>query len=813
MNAAQSLSSPPSPVTRLEDFDTSSGNRLERALFNHRGWILLLCAIISVLLCSQLPRLTLNANFQRMIPAGHAFIKNYLAHAEDLAGQGNVLRIVVESPSGNILDAKYLATLQRINDEVYLTPGVNRPFVLSLWTPTMRWRGITEEGLEDGAVIEQGYDGSPAALARVAGNIQRSGEIGRIVAPDFKSSLLLVPLMDFDNESGQPLDYATLSGRLEQLRAKYEAEGVKIHIIGFAKLVGDLIDGLMQVLLFFAAAIVIAAVIVFGYTRCVRSTSLVMLCSLVAVVWLLGMLPLLHFELDPYTILVPFLVFAIGMSHGAQKMNGVMQDIGRGVHKLVAARHTFRRLFMAGLAALLCDAVGFAVLLIIDIGVIRQLAVIASIGVAILIFTNLILLPILLSYTGVSATAAVRALGTEVQGERAEPSGLWLWLERCTARGPALVVIAVSLVLGGLGFWGAQRLQIGDLDPGAPELRADSRYNRDNAYVTSHYGATSDVFIVMVASAEGQCLSYPLLQKVDNLEWQLRQLPGVAGTDSFASFVALLSSLFTEGSPKWTALMPNQGVINSMTKYVPRALVNQPCSMSMLRVFLADHKAETLTRVVAAVRAFAAANDAGDPAQGRFLLAAGSAGIEAATNIVVEQANREMLLWVYAAVVVLCWIAFRSWRAVLCAVLPLVLTSVLAEALMVLLDIGVKVATLPVVALGVGIGVDYALYVLSIVLVHLRRGESLALAYRRALMFTGRVVLLTGLTLAVGVATWIFSPIKFQADMGVLLAFMFLWNMLGALVLLPALAHFLLRPAVLAGRPVAEVTAGAPSAA
>jgi predicted RND superfamily exporter protein len=178
----------------------------------------------------------------------------------------------------------------------------------------------------------------------------------------------------------------------------------------------------------------------------------------------------------------------------------------------------------------------------------------------------------------------------------------------------------------------------------------------------------------------------------------------------------------------------------------------------------------------------------------KFLLAAGNAGIIAATNIVVESANRTMLLWIYGAVIVLCYVTFRSWRAVVCAVLPLMLTSITVEALMVWLGIGVKVATLPVTALGVGIGVDYALYILSVALARQRAGESLSVSYRRALAFTGPVVMLTGCTLAAAVATWAFSPIKFQADMGILLAFMFLWNMLGAMILLPALAHFLLHP-------------------
>lgn len=209
-------------------------------------------------------------------------------------------------------------------------------------------------------------------------------------------------------------------------------------------------------------------------------------------------------------------------------------------------------------------------------------------------------------------------------------------------------------------------------------------------------------------------------------------------------------------------------------------------------VYLKDHRADTLDKVVAAVEAFGEANNT---VAIRFLSAAGNAGIEAATNIVVRKANTDMLIMVYLAVIALAFVAFRSWRAVVCAVLPLMLTSVLCEALMVWLNIGVKVSTLPVIALGVGIGVDYALYVLTVTIAHLKQGESLSQSYYKSLLFTGRVVVLTGVTLGIAVATWAFSPIKFQADMGILLASMFIWNMAGALILLPALGHFLLRPA------------------
>ena len=784
MNSARHPSLPESGI-----FDPRSGTLVERALFNHRHWVLLLCLLTTVLLGWQSTRLGLNASFEKMIPTGHPYIANYLANQKELSGLGNTVRIAVANKKGDIYDTDYLRTLQSMNDRIFLLPGVDRVYMKSLWTPSTRWVSVTEDGLDGGPVIPDKYDGSPASLAELRSNVQLSNEIGQLVAFDQRSSIISIPLLSRTPE-GQPLDYAKLSAQLEALRAEFQSDNIDIHITGFAKKVGDLIDGLGQIMLFFAAAIAITTVVLYGYTRCLRSTFLVVLCSVVAVVWQLGLLPLLGYELDPYSVLVPFLVFAIGMSHGAQKMNGIMQDIGRGMHRVVAARFTFRRLFLAGLTALLCDAVGFAVLMIIQIKVIQDLAIIASIGVAVLIFTNLILLPVLLSYVGVNRCAAELSL----KSERAEQSGqarhvFWRFLDLFTRKPWALISVVVSLVAAVLGFMVSLHLAIGDLDAGAPELRPDSRYNLDDAFMTRSYGASSDLFAIMVKTPKSACSRYDILRKVDDLDWQLRSLPGVDSTNSMALLNRRMLVGLSEGNSKWYELQNNQAMLNMITASAPRGLYNESCSLLTLYVFLKDHKAETLSRLVNHVEAFAAANDTDEV---KFQLAAGSAGIEAATNIVVKEANREMLFWVYGAVILLCLITFRSWRATLCAVIPLMLTSILCEALMVGLGIGVKVATLPVIALGVGIGVDYALYVMTIMLGFLREGKSLSEAYYRALVSTGKVVMLTGITLAIGVGTWIFSPIKFQADMGVLLAFMFVWNMVGALLLLPALAYFLL---------------------
>ncbi|MEZ1437244.1 MMPL family transporter [Pseudomonas shirazica] len=785
------------PVIRnLDDFDPRSGNCLERLVFNHR-LPFLLCMLLATLVLGYmaLTRLELRPSFDKMLPQSHPYIQNYLENRPSLRGLGNAVRVVVENTQGDIFDPGYLQTLRHINDELFLSQGVDRAWVKSLWSPAVRWTEVTEEGFQGGPVMPDSYQGAAGDIEQLRQNIERANIVGSLVARDFKSSMLVVPLLDQDSATGKGLDYHAFSQKLEQLRSQYQASGqYRIHVIGFAKLMGDLIDGLIQVMAFFALAVLTSLLIIYCYTRCVRSTLLVVLCSLTAVVWQLGIVAWLGYAIDPYSILVPFLIFAIGVSHAAQKMNGILQDIGRGTHRQVAARYTFRRLFVAGVTALLADAVGFAVLMLIDIPVIQDLAITASIGVAVLIFTSLLLMPVALSYVGVGRKAAERALHIDARAAQHRGFGrLWDLLDRFTERKWASAALLVALALGALGIWGSLQLKIGDLDSGAPELRADSRYNLDNAYITQHYALSSDTFAVMVKTAPEGCLQYQTLVLADRLAWELQQLPGVQTTVSLANAVRQITAGTYEGNPRLNSLQRNQDVLNYAAQQASvnaPELFNNDCSLMPVIAYLKDHRADTLAQVAAVAERFAQANSS---AEQQFLLAAGSAGIEAATNVVVREANHRMLLLVYLAVTLFCLFTFRSWRATLVAILPLMLTSVLCEALMVAMGIGVKVATLPVIALGVGIGVDYALYLLSVQLHYQRAGLSLAQAYQKAVTFTGRVVGLVGITLAAGVVGWAWSPIKFQADMGLLLTFMFLWNMLGALVLIPALSHFLLR--------------------
>lgn len=850
---------------------------LERILFKNRPLVLIVLAALTVLFGYGVTQTKLDSSIEKYIPVNHEYIQNYLTHADDMKSGVANIKLSLETKQGDIFNKEYQDVLRNINDKVSFINGVDLSIVRSLWTANTRWTEVTEEGFQGGAVIPSDYDGSERSLNKVRQNVLRSGEVGGLVANNFKSSIIDVPLVDKDPITGGNLNYQKLSQEFEDVvrngyicvnastigltAAMAEKEGYfvfndqmkanidnqtaafdilnlencqtkantdsdfsvvlkltdkhspyNVYITGTPKKLGDLLDGAVSIAYFFLAAMLMTAFLLFLYSRCPRGTIIPIIASIIAVIWQLGALGLLGYTVDLYSVLVPFLVFAIGISHGVQIINGIAIESGKGADKLTAARRAFRGLYAPGMLALISDGMGFLTLLFIDIGVIQELAIAAGLGVAIIIVTNLVLLPIVLSYVGISDSGIANA-------KRGEKSNFILWraLSAFASRAvaPLPIIISIALVIG--ATYVSRDLQIGDLDKGAPELRADSRYNLDNDFMVSNYSTSSDVFVVMAETPKDMCVNFKVFDTLNRFMWHMDNVEGVQSTVSVSTVSKLAGKAMNEGNIKWSAISRNQITLNGAVQRAQDAkLINPTCSMLPVVIYLNDHKAKTLENVVAAVEEFKEQYDdkvdekyfsysqseiKDAMAKGeltsvpvRLQLASGNAGIESATNQVIESAQSTMLYFVYGVVIFLCFLTFRSIRAVACIVLPLMVTSILSEAIMVWLGIGVKVATLPVIALGVGIGVDYGIYIYSRLEVMLIQGKNIHQAFLETLRTTGKAVGFTGITLAIGVATWILSPIKFQADMGVLLTFMFLWNMLGALILLPALATFLLKP-------------------
>ena len=762
--------------------------RLERLLFAHRIAVIGLLAATTVVMAYFAAQLRMSAGFDKQLPQQHEFVKTFNEYREVLFGANRII-IVLHHKHGDIWNVQALTKLHDLTQAVFFMPGVDRRTVSSLWTPNTRSVHITEDGMKAEDVI--GGDVTVKTLKQadvdaIRERVIHGGFVGSLVANDASGAMVIAELADPDPKTGQPLNTMDFSRRLESdLRTQFSDARYDIQIIGFAKQMGEIGDGARGVAQFFALAFVLTALAVYWYTRSVVLTALPLLCSLVSVVWQFGTITLLGYGLDPLAVLVPFLVFAIGVSHGVQQINFISKEVCGGADAATAARRSFTALLVPGTLALLTAFVGFATLALVPIPMIRELAITASVGVAYKIVTNLIMLPLLASYCRFSVGYVARVGRLQAHRDR-----LMGWLGGIAQPRHAAIGTLICALLLGVAIWQSHGRQIGHVQPGAPELHEDSRYNRDVQSVVSHFDLGLDVMTVVVEAPRESCYQHKTMAHIERLTWALANVPGVLSAQSLPSLTKLSASGVNEGNPKWAALPRDVSSLGEAVRQVPDTLrlYNADCTVLPVNLYLTDHKASTLKQVVAAVRAWRDEN----PLPGvQVRLASGNAGVQAATNDVVAHSELPMMLYVYLTIIVLVLVVYRDWRAMVACCVPLTLATFLGYWFMKAQGIGLTVATLPVMVLAVGIGVDYAFYIYNRLQMHLAHGQDIASAVKQALREVGVATIFTALTLSIGVATWAFSALKFQADMGLLLAFMFMVNMIMAITLLPALAVML----------------------
>jgi len=775
-----------------EHFRTDWVGKISYWIFRYRRPLLILFILITVLLGAMASQLRVQAAFTKMIPLKHPYMATFLEYQADFGGANKVL-VSLQNKKGSIFDRDFMEVLRKVNDEVFYVKGVERSSLTSLFTSNVRYNEVVEDGFRGGNIVSADFTGTPQQLAAVRSNLMKSDWMGRIVSNDQTSAMVVATLMENDPETGERLDLQEVAKQLEGIRAKYENDKVGVYIIGFAKAVGDIAEGAAGVLVFFGIAFVITALLLYWYSGSLMITSLALICAIVPVIWLLGLLPVFGLGLDPMSILVPFLIFSIAVSHAVQMTNAWKLETLHGHDGITASTLSFQKLFIPGAMALLANALGFMVIAFVEIEIVQELAFTATIGVTVMIITNKMLLPILLSYYKFTPEQASKLAGKETAGD-------WLWerLGGLATKQYAWIPILAGLALLAFGISQARHLHIGDLGKGVPELRPESRYNQDVGFITSQYAIGVDLLQVIAEAKpkdddDSPCVDREVMDKMEDFEFQMRQVDGVATVRGLSGFVKTMTQSFAETYSKWRMLPESKAQIAQGVGYATRLgneFMNSRCTAMPVSIYTSDHQATTIEHIVDRIKAFKEAG--GDTDRVTFRLASGNVGVMAATNEAVHAADKWVNLALFASVMALCLVTFRSFPITLCVVLPLALVTVLCNALMAMLGIGVKVNTLPVVALGVGVGVDYGIYLFERMKHEMEdNGLNLKDSFVEALKQRGTASIFTAATMTISVATWIFSALKFQADMGILLAFMFLVNAFGAILLLPSLAAYL----------------------
>ena len=763
--------------------------KLERFLFGQRRAVLIALGALTVVMGWFGIQLRMEAGFEKQLPVGHEYVDTFHRYRDQLFG-ANRLTVVVKAKHGTIWTKPALARLYDVTQAVIFLPNVDRLGVQSLWTPNSFVNEITEEGFRAEPIIPGTLTVdalTPQAIDRIQRAASQGGYIGTLVARDQSSAMITAEIGEVDAE-GNHLDYAAYNRVLEEkLRRPFEDADFEVQIIGFAKQIGDIADGAAAVLEFCLVALLLTALAVYWYCHSVRLTLLPVATSLASLVWQFGTLRLLGYGLDPLAVLVPFLVFAIGVSHGVQQINFIVREIAHGKSTAEAARLSFAGLLIPGTLALVTAFVSFVTLLLIPIPMVKELAVISSIGVGYKIVTNLVMLPVAASYFDFTKDYADKAM------LKRERRSQWLrGLARVAEPRNAVIVVGLTVAIFAVAVFESRDRVVGTVQPGAPELRPEARFNQDALAIAGAYDLGLDWLTVVFEAPAESCENVAIGKYQDDFVAQVEHLSGVQAVKSFARELRTYSQGYNEGSPKMAVVPIDPGNFAGLATEIARnrGYVNSDCSMTAVHLYLTDHKATTINRVVEAVKAFRA-EERLDGITVR--LASGNAGVLAAINDEVERSELPMMLYVYAAIAILVLLAYRDLRAVLACCLPLTVATFIGYWFMKEFEIGLTVATLPVMVLAVGIGVDYAFYIYNRLQIHLADGRNIVRALEFSILEVGMATIFTAITLAIGVATWAFSELKFQADMGKLLAFMFMVNLVMAMTALPAFAVVLER--------------------
>ena len=806
----------------------------ENIVFGNRPLILIVFTAITLAMLYFAAQLKVDAGFKKQVPLQHEYMQTFQDYEAEFGGANRVL-VAVIAKDGDMFDQEFLKTLENVTNDVINLDSTDDARSRSLFTPNVRFIEVVEDGLSGGNVIPQtftpnveGFTSTPEDFQAIRGNIVKANIVGRLVAKDWSGAMIwadLIPESDVNK-----VDYQEVAAQFEAIRTKYEDENHTVHIIGFAKVVGDISDGARSVIKFFAVTIAFTWLLLFLYSTSVKLASLTVAAALVSVVWMLGALKLMGFGIDPMNMLTPFLIFAIAVSHGEQMINRFRGEIFFGgleegtveelrarakdaVEPLEAARLSFRMLLVPGTVALIAGCIGFGAIMVIPIDMVRELAITATVGVALTILTDLVLLPVLLSYTRLRNIDRKREFRLR---QLTRFDKIWAALSRLSKPVPAAIVILIGVVVWFFAWQHGNKVMIGDAQKGVAELRPDARYNQDAVLIAERFALGVDIMNVIAEAAPSACTtSFNAMETIDRFAWHMENVEGVEQVITLPAAAKIVNAGWNDGSVRWRILPRDPDTLRQATQSfeTDSGLLNADCSAIPITIFTSDHQATTIDRVVAAVKEFREANDAYVPGnlrlqlaeqaaenpdftsdQVNLRLATGNVGVAAATNDTVRESEHMILMLLYAAVFVMCWISFKNPLAALCVLAPLVLVTELGHSLMVELDIGMKVNTLCVVALGVGIGVDYGIYIFARMRESMLQGRTVAESYFVALKTTGIAIFYTALTLAVGVAMWIFSDLKFQADMGIMLTFMFVVNMVAAIIFLPALCRWLLRP-------------------
>jgi len=772
--------------------------RFGNLLFDHRKLVLSFIALVTVFFALQIPYVRMLSDFADLLPQDHPYIKLHNSIRDNFGG-ANIITLAVEVDKGTIFTNDTLARIFRVTQALDSVDNINHDLLTSLTHRNTRKVFMTPDGSvrsqnyydphhghyndkELKSMMGAGGHYTDAELAAMRSDVLGSSNVyGVLVSPDMKAALIKGTL----NEG--KLDYGRVFDQIQAIRKKETVPGIKIYATGHPVLVGWVDSYSTQILEIFLYTLLIVLAILIVYTRRLYGVLLPMFGMAVTSVWGIGFMGLMHYNLDPLMLVVPFLISARALSHGIQKVERYFYELNRTGDRIPASRNTFNALFRPGALAIIADAAALFMIGLGSVPINDKMAIYASFWAMTMIVTVLIMVPMLLALLPTPANTAIK----HTYIRRLFPKLAIITGTPARSR----MILVLGLVILSIGAYMGTKVQVGEQEPGSPLLYRDHDFNISSANINSLFPGSEEMFVIARTDDKGGIKQPQVVKALQDFQSYMLLDDHLGGVKGIPNLITQVNQLTRNDDPRW-AVVPNRAsdvgglmYMYMMSSPIPGALlqyVDTDNRLANMVFYYKDHTGKTIRRAIHMAKEWT--RKVGDKIKGLHIeLAGGPIGVTAAINEEAYKTNLIVVPTVLLLVLVFTMIFYRSFHAGLMMLVSMGFATTLSYACMYVLGMGLNVNTVPMIAVGIGLGVDYSIYMMDRIHEEMPIARDLQDAIRRAVGTTGVAISFTATTLIGGIIMWVLiSDLRFQADSARLLIIMLILNGFAAIFLIPA---------------------------
>ncbi len=742
-------------------------------------------------------RMEFYTEFLEMFPANHPYVKIHSQFKEYFGG-ANLATLVLEVKNGDVFNEDTLNKMVRIQEGVERISGVNPYQIFSLASPRVMETAEIPGGYKTSRLMKKVPE-NKSEMTDLMATVFTNEAFGLWVSPDLKALKLQASFIE------SRIDYTAIFDGFMNIRKAEEDGNHKIYLAGEPVLYGWIYHHVFEIIVIFLISCGILILLLYFFMGRQPAWWIPLVSAVLSAIWGLGMSGFLGYQFDPLIMVVPFLLSARAMSHGVQWLNRFGTEFHRLGNVREACHVTGIHLFNPCIVGVVTDACGVLIVAMIPIPILQHLAVLGFFWGMSVIFTVTLFNPVFVSFLplkpGSFSDNSQRSFLTGFMARMAKfsisTSGKW-------------VLIVSGIIVLFLGINAFTKVPIGDINPGSPILWPDSDYNQSVDGINKRFSGMEQIYVQVHGNPQAAVSLFlpETLRSMDNLKENLVEKGDVVYGFSSADVIRAFNRLVHGNDPKFD-IIPNTVMeifqiltifyMDAAPEDIDKYMVPGYGDANVM-LFLKDHKGSTLKRVISDMKEWIARPEnkimtlsLDDPPQQvqavEFIPAGGLGGILAAANELIETANNWLVAGILVFIFLCCTIIYRSLFAGFLFVISLVLANFMSFWYMSIKGIGLNINTVPVVSLGVGLGVDYGLYIVSRIRELIASGASWEKGIIDGVSSTGKAVFYQAVMMSASVYFWWFSPFRFQAEMGFLLAILMMVNMIVGVFLLPSLIH------------------------